>query len=251
MRAGRSQLVGLTVLVLLLACNGDKGEKGDKGDRGEKGDTGPQGPAGPAGTFTGNFDGAATFSGPTEFHGTTRFNGNDLFNATMQGTYPAVLSSILSGSNYHCGTAPTDFFVDIRIGSSAAYGTILWSNQGQLTHDFHLLTNPCGTDNTCYGTITYFLKNRGPPKVISIPMFADSGPSYVYVDGNRGPNAFRTTALSGTIDASISIPSGNFALSFINCSTDGQNLPFSINNTFITLNGLDVHYDRTFHRNGM
>lgn len=103
----------------------------------------------------------------------------------------------------------------------------------------------------CYGPLTYFLRNPGAAKAISIGGYYDDGPSYAYVDGNTGPNGFRSAALVADQTAFVNIPTGPFALSFIICSDNGRTIAYRIAENFIVNKGLQVDYDRTFHRNGM
>jgi hypothetical protein len=245
----RGKALSMVALLCAVACTGAQGPKGDPGEQGAQGPAGPTGATGPAGTFSGAFTGTATFSGPTNLNGTTLFNGQDLFSAAMRGTYPAVLSQILGNGHYMCGAAPTSFNVGSDTASSAAYGSVVYTKEGVFAQTVTHITNAC--TNMCYGTLTYFLRNPGAAKAISINAYLDNGPSYAYVDGNTGPNGFRSTALSGTQDAFVNIPTGPFSLSFIVCSTDGPSLFLSINENFIVNENLEVDFDRTFHRNGM
>jgi len=236
---------------------GPAGPTGPTGPPGPAGTTGPTGPPGPAGTFGGTFNGGATFSGPTAFNGTTTFGGLDLFNAAIQGTYPAVFANVF-GSPFYCGPAPDSFLVGTDLGSSltsAAYGHIYQTDQGVLAQSYGsplAVAGACG-GAICVGPLTYFLKNPGTARQISIDVRLDDGPSFVYVDGNQGPNAFKSVPIANTgvtTTIAVNIPSGSFALSMISCSSDGPSNQLYVSSKFITAFGLQVDYDRTFHRNG-
>jgi hypothetical protein len=236
---------------------GNDGATGAVGAMGPAGPAGATGPTGAAGTFTGTFSGSATFSGPTALNGTTTFNGLDVFNAAMQGTYPAVVSAMFGGIQW-CGPAPPTFNVASDVSSvtySAAYGQRMETLEGEFGQYWNV---PGGTSSTvctgnayCVGPVTWFLKNPNAAKTISIGVYLDNGPSYVYVDGNQGANAFRTAALANTATASVNVPTGSFALSIIDCSTDGPSNGFVVTTRWITAAGLQVDYDRTYHRNGL
>lgn len=229
---------------------GPMGPAGNTGPIGAMGPAGPAGPQGPAGTFNGTFNGAATFSGPTSLDGTTTFNGLDLFNAAMAGTWPAVDSPALG--NYFCGPAPASVEVGTTNGPSAAYGTIIQTAEGMFAGGHYNQPANVACQAICYGPISYFLKNPGAPKVIPIMVYLDDGPSFIYVDGNKGPNAFRSAPISlGPVAVNVSVPSGSFALSVIGCSNNGTSIGFYVQNKFITANGLSVDHDRTYHRNGL
>lgn len=227
----------------LVACSSSPGSAGPQGAPGSKGDPGPKGDPG---TFAGTFGQGATFAGPTALDGTTTFNGDDLFNAAWRGTYPAVLSTRF-GAPLHqvCGPAPATFEVGTADGS-VAFGQIVFTDKGHFIAvygaPFDLKATCSGV--VCAGPLTYILKNPGSPKTINVVVNLDNGPSYVYVDGNRGP------AITSVGGVDVSIPSGSFALSLVACSGDGASIGLIVENQFITANNLQVDYDRTFHRNG-
>jgi hypothetical protein len=219
--------------------NGSNGPTGGTGPIGLTGGTGPTGntgATGPTGSFSGNFTGTVTI------------NGMDLFNAAMQDTYPAVLSAS-NGVGPWCGTAPTTLSVGKTDGYSAAFGVLLTTNQGQISENVHagLASDVCATgNNPCYGPLTYFLKNPGLARTITVSETILDDAGTIYVEGVQKA----TTATSAVANPTVAIPTGSFALSFIACSTNGDSLIFHIDSPFITANSLQVDYDRTYHHNG-
>lgn len=172
--------------------------------------------------------------------------------------YPAVDSDIF-GDGEWCGPAPTSFSVSTDttggpFASPASFGRILTTSEGSFGQNFTTAALPfnCGSGpNYCWGPITFFLINPNAAKTIMLNGYFDNGPSFVYIDGNIGPNKFLSSALVlTTTSANVTIPTGPFALSLIGCSNDGPSLGLEIQNKFITNNGLQVDYDRTFHRLG-
>jgi hypothetical protein len=170
--------------------------------------------------------------------------------------YPAVMGATSSGDTF-CGPAPTSFTVGtITNAPTAAYGQIFTTSEGafsqNLTQPYATTCIVSNTTNYCRGPITFFLNNPNAAKTITISTYMDNGPSYVYVDGNQGANAFLSTPIAGNaaVNTNVSIPTGSFALSFIVCSTDGPSLAITIGTKWITANSLTVDYDRTYHRNG-
>ena len=215
------------------------------------------------GNFTGTFTGTATFSGtssftgPATFTGTTQlpatatFGGFDLFNAAWQGVYPAVLGDIFA-DGFWCGPAPSTFDVSSDVGGSAAYGKLMTTFEGQIVigmgGPFPTTCPTSGTQAYCWGPFTFFLNNPGAAKNITIPVYLDDGPSFIYVDGNLGTNKFISGSIAGTQNVTVPIPSGGFALSFIACSNNGPSIGFQITSKFLTANGLQLDYARTLHK---
>lgn len=179
---------------------------------------------------------------------------SDVFNAVWKGTYPIVLSSYGS-SPFFCGPAPDTLELNLAPASalSASFGSLVFTDQGSFAQFYHgPFTGSGCADNLalCAGPLTFFLKNPGSKKAITITAHLDNGPSYFYVDGNTGPNKFKSTGTGGAANVSVDVPSGSFALSAVICSTDGPTNAIIITSKFITENNLQVDYERTFHRNG-
>lgn len=167
--------------------------------------------------------------------------------------YPAVDSAAVGGGEW-CGPAPTSFSVATNASAlSAAFGRIMTTSEGAFAQGFTVPSLPinCGSaPNYCYGPITFFLINPDAAKTITLNGYFDNGPSYIYVDGNTGANKFLSPALGLNTSTNVTIPTGPFALSVIECSNNGPSMELQIANKFITANGLSIDYDRTFHRAG-
>jgi hypothetical protein len=90
------------------------------------------------------------------------------------------------------------------------------------------------------------------PNTFDVAAALDNGPSFIFIDGNTGPNASIVGSQSGGTFTTVAIPAGKFALSVIACSNDGPSLGVSVSTPFIsaTNSNLTIDYARTFHYNG-
>jgi hypothetical protein len=246
---------GLAGATGATGSTGATGATGATGLAGATGATGTTGVTGATGTFSGTFSGAASFTGSATFSGATALNGAttytvgavsglDLFNASHVGTYPLV-RALGNMSGYYC-TAPNSFSVAPDT-YGATFGNIVYTNGGafflDVTPPQTIATSNCGnTAILCAGPFTYFLNNAGSARTIPFASNLDNGPSYVYIDGNTGPNGSRVTAQGGSF-ASILIPAGKFALSVMACSNDGPSIGVNVSTTFISATNSNLTVD--------
>lgn len=111
--------------------------------------------------------------------------------------------------------------------------------------------NCANTAIFCAGPFTYFLNNSGSARSTHFASGLDDGPSYLYIDGNTGPNASRAGAPSGSF-TTVAIPTRKFALPGVACSSDGPSIGVNVSTSVITATNSNLTVDcaRTFHYNG-
>jgi hypothetical protein len=175
------------------------------------------------------------------------------------GTYPAVigLGGIGGGaSNFagavFCGSAPDTLNLASLPSAaqpnvfSSAFGPLLFTNAGALNVLLgESSTSSCSDGKECAAPVTFFLRSPRA-QAITLHVWVDDA-GVIYVDG-----APQTAALAGSATATINVPQGAFALSFLSCSLNGPSLVLDIFDQFLANPdyGLTVDYDRVFHRGG-
>jgi hypothetical protein len=164
------------------------------------------------------------------------------------GTYPAVLG--LGIGPHFCGTPPPTLNLSSAAPpsnfiASSAFGNVVFTNGGVFSLDLSPVAVTCPTGNLCAAPVTFFLRSPRVQTIIVTNYVDDAGA--VYVDGN-----LVASNLGANNRTSVNVPAGDFALSFLACSTNGASLWMNVQDPFLTSAdyGLTVDYDRVFHRNG-
>jgi hypothetical protein len=129
---------------------GPPGSPGPAGPKGDKGDPGARGPAGPEGTFSGSFDGTATFTGTAALKGGIDLRGRVNQTAAMTGTdfaAKSIAGTNVCANNFHPCTAWEVMVLD-TLSTEPLFTTAGWVVGAFPNIDVHLRSLINGQDST-------------------------------------------------------------------------------------------------------